>query len=217
MTRVAHLLGVAIAICVVDRAALHLEARGRQLFGREPLLVRQVAHDLARRLGLDPRTVQRDHPADRRLPAFRRLPQVRDPAEPALLIAAVAAAAAAYDHIAADDVTGARTRCRGLLLCGRVRRERHTARREHRDAPAPNPRLAVHVVSNAPRAVNTRPRAVYAPRGVNAHHRISRVAGSAVPVRSSMPSATSADTAPTKSGSFTAGRIRPYASNKSPT
>ena len=86
----ARLLGVFVAwIFVVDHPPLGLEGRRLRFFGRETVMVSEVAKNLARLGGLERDAVERHHPFDRLFPPFRRRAAIGDACQPALLVGAV--------------------------------------------------------------------------------------------------------------------------------
>ena len=89
-------------IVVVDHAPLDLEAARTKLLGGEALLVAEVAGDGPGVGGVEARSVQRDHPPDRRLPAFRRLAEVGDPGHATVVVRDMAPGAPIDDRLVPD-------------------------------------------------------------------------------------------------------------------
>ncbi len=111
-------LGVgAGGVLEVDQAALGLPGGRPGLLRREPEMVRQVLHDLARRLRLDVQAVQRGHALHGQLPALGRVALEGDARHLPLVVGLMAAPAGFEDRRIGDRDAffGLRGRRRGRL------------------------------------------------------------------------------------------------------
>ena len=129
----------------VDEPPFHLEAAGAKLLGRDSVVVGQVAYDVPGSLRLQLGLVQRDHAADRLLPAFGRLPQVRDARHHPVLVDRVAAVAGVDERLIRDGDAGGGV---GRLLGGSGGGEQE--RQGERNHPMANPRIAPDCVNGEP-------------------------------------------------------------------
>ncbi len=120
------LLGITVGgVLEVDQPPFALEVRRLALFGSEPKVVREVLDDFARVGRFDLGLVERDHPANRFLPAFGGGAPERDARHPAFVVGLVTIAAHGLHFRVCDRDAfvgrGARRRrCGGgLRRCGR--------------------------------------------------------------------------------------------------
>src|SRR4051812_39070107 len=99
----AGLFGVLVLfVLVVDEAAFDFEGAGLRLLGGEPVVIGEVAYDFARVRWFELDVVQRDHPLDRFLPAFRGGAPVGNARHATLVVGAVARSASLANQRAGD-------------------------------------------------------------------------------------------------------------------